>query len=244
MAYKIESDYGAGMGAGIGAPAGSVGFSGVGGNSWVAPALGVTGLSAALGAGAGLGSAVGNSLSTSAGQVEKFLENANKKFFGSDESSSEFDWSKLLDIIDNTLGNIQASIDSGMNSYRTSALAAQKAEADYNRQWNAEQAEIARQFSHDEADLARQWQAQREDSAYQRLMKDLRRAGLNPILAYQHANPSTGSAQMATTVSASGTQANISSAKNADKIDLDELLPILVLPVLSSAMQALRSILK
>lgn len=45
------------------------------------------------------------------------------------------------------------------------------------------QQEKAQQFNHDEAELSRNWQADMSNSAYQRSMRDMRLAGLNPILA-------------------------------------------------------------
>lgn len=137
------------------------------------------------------------------------------------------------------LQEILDSLRTAINSYQTSALKAQTDEADLVRRWNANEARIAREFSAEEANRARLFQAAREDSAYQRLVKDLSAAGLNPILAFGQggsASTSTGSYPVAQSFSSSGSQANLSSAKNADKLDLDDLIPVFLFPLLNNVL--------
>lgn len=135
------------------------------------------------------------------------------------------------------------SVQSAQQAYQTSAIAEAKRQAAELNEFNRIEAQKERDWSSAEAAKARDWQAKREDSAYQRLVTDLRSAGLNPILAYQSANPQTGSAAQASSgAAARGVQANISSAKNADKIDLEDLLPIMIVPLLSSALSAINKI--
>jgi len=56
-------------------------------------------------------------------------------------------------------------------------------QAEINRNFTAGQAEVNRRYAHDEAEQSRIWQEQMSNSAYQRATADMRRAGLNPIMA-------------------------------------------------------------
>lgn len=56
---------------------------------------------------------------------------------------------------------------------------------------NAEQAEKNRAFNAQQADITRKWQEQMRGSAYQASMEDMRKAGLNPMLAFSQGGTAT-----------------------------------------------------
>lgn len=96
-------------------------------------------------------------------------------------------------------------------------------QAQINRDFQQSSANQAMQFEADQAKIARDWEAQMSNTAYQRAVKDLKAAGLNPILAYQQGGASTPTAVSASGMqasgdSASGKQANITLARDGLKM--------------------------
>lgn len=77
--------------------------------------------------------------------------------------------------------------------------------------WNSEQNQIARDFNSAEALKNRQWQQQMSETAYQRAVTDMEKAGINPILAAGGISTGIGSGSAASIGNASIGTPSISS---------------------------------
>lgn len=84
--------------------------------------------------------------------------------------------------------SILGSIAAGVSSLIGPALQTgmQAYENEKNRQFNAEQAELARTFNAVEAQKERDWQEQMSNTAYQRALEDMEKAGINPAMAFSN----------------------------------------------------------
>lgn len=71
-------------------------------------------------------------------------------------------------------------------------------QSNLGREFSRDEAEKARQFNSAEAVAQRDWTQMMSSTAYQRTVGDLQRAGLNPMLAYQHGSTSSGTGSSAT----------------------------------------------
>lgn len=105
-----------------------------------------------------------------------------------------------------TLGTTAAEANALSQQSALDAMRFSASEAEKNRAFQQMIYNQSSAFNASEAQKNREWQEYMSNTSYQRAVKDLRAAGLNPILAYNHGGASSGSGATASIGTLSGSQ--------------------------------------
>lgn len=100
-------------------------------------------------------------------------------------------------------GSIDTSTSNALAQYLQDLVQTEAATVRKNMIYNSQQARLAREFNAKEAQKLRDWQENLSNTSYQRAMKDMLAAGLNPILAYQQGGAGVPSGSSASANAAS-----------------------------------------
>ena len=141
------------------------------------------------------------------------LPTASSELFGqsltpSSDSPVDFGIFSQIEAANRAAQAEQARLDREFQqSSAREAMQFSEEQARLNREFQQSSAREAMQFSAGEAQRNRDYQTQMANTAYQRAVQDLKRAGLNPILAYSQGGAAAPSGSAAQGVAASGSSA-------------------------------------
>lgn len=116
-------------------------------------------------------------------------------------------------------------------------------QAALNREFQTSANKAAMDFSAQEAALNREFQTHMSNTAYQRAMADMKKAGLNPILAYTQGGASTPAGSSAYGYTSSGSSASGHSASSS-KGDADTFVYDLIKQAIGSGSNIVQTALK
>jgi hypothetical protein len=115
-----------------------------------------------------------------------------------------------------------------LSVYGTDVVSSENAAAQQAFDWTKELQSSAMAFNSAEAEKNRKWLTDLSNSAYQRSVADLKKAGLNPILAAYNSGASTPASSTASVNSTSASKANVASAANAANNINTDLFQIII----------------
>lgn len=124
------------------------------------------------------------------------------------------------------------------------AMEFSREEARLNREFQQSSAREAMAFSASEAQRNRDFQTMMSNTAYQRMVEDLKKAGLNPILAFSQGGASSPSGSSAQGIAASGSSAQ-GVAASGSRADTDvSTVRSLISQMISSASDLIGGLLR
>lgn len=146
--------------------------------------------------------------------VQSDLSSGSTQFGVSQTVNSDYDFSSPGDFY-NWIGRVFDS--GGYNEARENYMNA------LDREYNAEQSALAYQRNALEAQKNRDFQERMSNTAYQRAVEDMKKAGINPILAFQSGGASTPSGSSGS----SGSSSSKSSFSRSDDVFKDLVIGLL-----------------
>jgi len=114
-------------------------------------------------------------------------------------------------------------------------------QADQNREFNSAEAAATRGFNAEQAQINRDYQTEMANTSFQRGVKDMSAAGINPMLAYMKGGAMAPSGSQASGPAASGTAASSSSPSGAQASGQAARFNDFVSPAINTAMQLSRN---